>query len=65
MRTISLPLNAFRNLLDNVYHLEDKIESVIEDNPKILRALQTSRRDYEMGRVGILDDLRAVLKPLK
>jgi len=50
-----LSLEEFETYLDLCY----------DDHPDIKEALIESQKDYEMGRVGSLDDLYQSLKPLK
>ena len=49
----------------SVEEFEDYLDMLYDDPPAVKEALIESQKDYEMGRVGSLDDLYKSLKPLK
>jgi prevent-host-death family protein len=49
----------------SVEEFEDYLDILYDDPPAVKEALIESQKDYEMGRLGSLDDLYKSLKPLK
>lgn len=49
----------------SIEEFEDYLDMLYADNPSIKKSLIESQKDYEMGRVGSLDNLYKSLKPLK
>ena len=49
----------------SIEEFEDYLDRCYDDHPALKEALIESQKDYEIGRVGSLDDLYKSLKPLK